>query len=292
MHRADFTSVKHIRDIDDVDWFRTGSRSIDTHGASEAAFRRAHPRDTSALQKSPRRVHSLLRSGIYSGTIEPDEKLSEEELVREFGASRNSVREALAMLADEGLVTRTTRVGTVVVGHITSLTVDGMGAPADDTDDTSRHRQLDSAVVPSTRTLRAALATDSDTVQMTEFLIYRDGRPFTLYTSYQRVGASPIPFDRYGPGWTIAAAFEASYGAPLAHIDTHLSAVACEARTSRKLRVAEGTPTLLRARLLADAGGEHREYSFAYFVDRNLVVHSSSELVDGVWQPSSPVGEL
>ncbi|GGX10705.1 GntR family transcriptional regulator [Streptomyces noursei] len=64
-----------------------------------------------------RRVAHVLRGqvvrGAFPGGVLPDERA----LVAEFGTSRNTVREALGLLRDEGLVERRRGVGTVVVGR-------------------------------------------------------------------------------------------------------------------------------------------------------------------------------
>ncbi|MFJ9612470.1 GntR family transcriptional regulator [Streptomyces noursei] len=64
-----------------------------------------------------RRVAHVLRGqvvrGAFPGGVLPDER----SLVAEFGTSRNTVREALGLLRDEGLVERRRGVGTVVVGR-------------------------------------------------------------------------------------------------------------------------------------------------------------------------------
>ncbi|NQX13357.1 GntR family transcriptional regulator [Microbacteriaceae bacterium VKM Ac-2855] len=248
----------------------------------EQAYRRIHRRD-GAVQKSPRRVHSLLRAAIYSGELAPNQRLSEDELVEALGTSRNAIREALVLLAKEGLVTRSTRVGTVVAGNIVTLTIEGFAAPSDRESGGTRYSKIESTIVPSTKLLRTKLDTDETELMMHEFVIQHGDEPFCLYTGYARVSAPPIPFASFDSAWTLEAAFASAYGVPLAHIETHVGAVLCEPRTARRLGVPEGSYALMRARLLADASGTCREYSYSYFVERNLVMHSSSTLVDGVW---------
>lgn len=58
---------------------------------------------------------AMLRAQILAGHIRPGELLlSENELCRKFAMSRNSVRQALAVLVDEGLVERKAGKGTIV----------------------------------------------------------------------------------------------------------------------------------------------------------------------------------
>ncbi|MET8652135.1 MULTISPECIES: GntR family transcriptional regulator [Nocardia] len=60
-----------------------------------------------------RRVADVLRHQIHAGAF--DEVLpGEQELAAEYSASRNTVREALALLKDEGLIDRVPKVGTRV----------------------------------------------------------------------------------------------------------------------------------------------------------------------------------
>src|SRR5690349_10841510 len=60
-----------------------------------------------------RQVADLLRHQIHAGGY-PDGLPSEADLIEEFSVSRNTIREALAVLKTEGLIDRGTRVGTHV----------------------------------------------------------------------------------------------------------------------------------------------------------------------------------
>lgn len=59
----------------------------------------------------------ILRQQIHSGRYPSGELPGEAELCVEFGTSRNSVRDALALLRDEGLIERVPRLGTIVTGR-------------------------------------------------------------------------------------------------------------------------------------------------------------------------------
>ncbi len=50
-------------------------------------------------------IAQALRREIIAGSLEPDRKLGQEQLARRFGVSRMPVREALRLLATDGLVT-------------------------------------------------------------------------------------------------------------------------------------------------------------------------------------------
>lgn len=62
-----------------------------------------------------RQVADVLRHQVLSGAFGSGPLPAEGVLCREFGASRNTVRAALALLRDEGLVERVPGVGTTVV---------------------------------------------------------------------------------------------------------------------------------------------------------------------------------
>ncbi len=64
-----------------------------------------------------RQVADLLRGEIVQGRFGGGRLPREAVLAREFGASRNTVREALRLLRDEGLVERCPGVGTTISGE-------------------------------------------------------------------------------------------------------------------------------------------------------------------------------
>jgi DNA-binding GntR family transcriptional regulator len=66
-------------------------------------------------------VANALRASILSGRVGPDERLIESELARELGVSRGPVREALALLVKDGIVTNVPRRGKFVQGFTPRL---------------------------------------------------------------------------------------------------------------------------------------------------------------------------
>ncbi|WP_372924926.1 GntR family transcriptional regulator [Mycolicibacterium hippocampi] len=69
-----------------------------------------------AYQNAAGRVASELRSGILHGEIAPGSRLSQLRLAERFGVSRIPVRDALQLLAGEGLVHPTSNATAVVTG--------------------------------------------------------------------------------------------------------------------------------------------------------------------------------
>ena|SRR3989442_62519 len=60
-------------------------------------------------------IAMVMRNRIFNGTYKPSDRIpGEAELIKEFGVSRMTVRQALDHLADEGLIFRRQGVGTMV----------------------------------------------------------------------------------------------------------------------------------------------------------------------------------
>jgi DNA-binding GntR family transcriptional regulator len=213
------------------------------------------------LQVSPRRVYSLLRSSIREGALNIDEHLVEEILIRTMATSRNAVREALQMLAGDGLVIRRPRIGTSVVGRITAL----------DLVDLAHDRELevvlsDRQTVPSTEYMRERLQTDAETLMMTEALIYANGEPVALTVDYVE-----SEMDARFPDWTrvrglgLVDGFEHVRGVRFGRIDLVIETTNADARTARLLGMATGAATMVREALTCDEDGIPRILGFAHF---------------------------
>jgi DNA-binding FadR family transcriptional regulator len=73
---------------------------------------------TAPREKLSIRVVSALRTRLLAGEVSPGQKLpSEAQLTEQFGVSRTVVREAIAMLAADGLVESRQGAGVFVVNH-------------------------------------------------------------------------------------------------------------------------------------------------------------------------------
>jgi DNA-binding GntR family transcriptional regulator len=213
------------------------------------------------LQVSPRRVYSLLRSSIREGALNIDEHLVEEILIRTMATSRNAVREALQMLAADGLVVRRPRIGTAVVGRITAL----------DLVDLALDREIeivlsDRQTVPSTSYMRERLQTNAEKLLMTEALMYANGEPIALSVDYVEAG-----MDARFPDWTrvnglgLVDGFEHVRGVRFGSIDIVLETTNADARTARLLGMPTGAATMVRETLTSDEDGVPRILGFAHF---------------------------
>ena len=81
------------------------------------------------------RVASELRSEILQGDIAPGARLSQQSTAERFGVSRIPVRDALQVLAGEGLVHPTSNATAVVTGMRSTMLSAGVpiSCPANDT---------------------------------------------------------------------------------------------------------------------------------------------------------------
>ncbi|CAO5246591.1 GntR family transcriptional regulator [Frankia sp. AgKG'84/4] len=230
---------------------------------------RAEPR---TLHTSPRRAYELIRASLRAGELEPD-ALAENRLIDSLGISRNSVRRALSMLAEEGLLSRAPRRGTAVSHQIWQIPA-GEVLPPEISDAQQWHRlqieELAHCAVPATAGLRDRLEISDPDVLMTEQLFRLDGVPVFVRTGYvpmlmgaERYFAEVVAIDRrplsYGP------LFRRLFGAPLGTAETVVEAVPCEERTARLLGVEKGSPALLREVLVRDRSGHPREVSYTYY---------------------------
>jgi GntR family transcriptional regulator len=214
----------------------------------------AHGRHTST-----RRVRDILRASIASGLTFSHDGLTEDFLVRELGASRNSVREALQMLSEEGLLDRRRRVGTSVAGSVVRIPINDIVAPAHGE---VKIRWVERRVVPASAFIREALRTDAEEVGMIEHLFLLFGQPVGVRSLYfdKNVDIVETPV-----AMTRTAAFPFAFGSAIGEVETVVEATTSDAKTSRLLGVAVGSPVLVRQQIVYDVHGEPREIEFTHF---------------------------
>lgn len=213
------------------------------------------------MQISSRRVYSLLRSSIREGAISVDEQLVEDLLVRSMATSRNAVREALQMLAADGLVVRRPRIGTAVAGRITALNLVDL---ADGTD--IEIVLLDRREVPSTPSMRDRLRSNAKQLLMTEASVFVDGEPIALTVDYmEREMAVRFPDWTRVPGLALVHGFEHVRGRRFGSVELVVETSLADARTARLLGTPTGSATLVRETVLNDDDEIPRVLSFAHF---------------------------
>lgn len=235
-----------------------------------------HPRSVGGSaghrQRSARVVHQLLRSSIKSGILRNGESLNEESLVATLDSTRASVRAALQMLADEGLVTRQRRTGTVVRGEQVQLPVQDIiaGPTADPLD----YRMTGDQTIPAHSLIRTRLPTNQDHFRMIEYIISCAGAPIGTLVAFQiNPNARPPVHNPRVDG--IADTFEAVYDRPFGKMETWIDAVGADERTARLLGIAPGAVLLVRDQVLSDIDGAVHEFAYAHYRADMVSFHAS-----------------
>ena len=225
----------------------------------------ASPRSSRSPRNQTRRAYELVRSLIRSGDLTDAEPLVEDDLVRMLDLPRTSVREALVLLATEGLVSRQRHVGTRVSGVYYQIPVDDIlpNAPSPG----FMVRTIDDRHVRSSPTIRQGLGTEAPVVGMIEHIfehVSSEGsQPLGVRTAYYRTTYDqPRSWASCPP---LAVGFERAFGVALGTVETVVDAVASDAETARLLHLEPGSAVLMREQRLHDVNGVVQEYTFSHY---------------------------
>jgi GntR family transcriptional regulator len=215
--------------------------------------------------QSPMRVRGMIRSEIRQGVLTDGDQLVERQMVESYGSSRTAIREAMGQLAEDGLITRQTRYGTIVAGRITSVSLITGSWWTEGEQHSFEPIDIESGELPATEMLRTLLRSTEDTVHMTDWLLRRGGEPFSLFTNFWIGDPRPRSLGDGGQRDDFAALFESHHGVALGKAVVNVEAVSSDARMAKLLDTKPGRPLLFRERLLYDVDGVPREYSHAYW---------------------------
>lgn len=231
--------------------------------SSRALYERRRARPSHA-NNSVRRTYDLLRSSLP--TLGCDARLVEGELIDALSASRNTVRSVLQLLAEQGLVTRGRKVGTLVRGS-TVLPIDQvMTLPefSDDTASGTAGQVIESRVITAPPIVRERLLLPPGSrVLMTDGLVLKGGAPLAVSVCYLS-----LPVDGSAPTTELpdAVAFlERSLQVDVGTGSSRVAAVAADSQTAALLDIADGAPILWCEDLLNDAAGHPRALSQVRF---------------------------
>ena len=198
-----------------------------------------------------RRVADVLRQQIHAGTY-PDGLPPENELAAEFAASRNTIREALTVLKNEGLIDRGPKVGTHVAQRKYDHGLDAlMGLK-----ETLKHlgevrnevRAAMPVTAPPTVARRLQLAAGEPAV-FVERLRYLGDLPLSLDLTYltpdigSQILCHPLETD------DLFALIEQVSGQRLGSAALALEAIPADAHSAATLQVPDGAALLMLERL-------------------------------------------
>ncbi|BCJ33573.1 GntR family transcriptional regulator [Actinocatenispora thailandica] len=208
-----------------------------------------------------RRVADVLRQHALSGGYRDGRLPDEATLIRDFGASRNAVRAALALLAAEGLVERRRGVGTVVVGRRHSHPLDRLTGLAETLGDAGevRNEVRVAEVIAAPAAIAARLG---DPVLHLERLRHLAGRPLSLDSSYLAADVGRQLLARDLAGRDVFGLIEEITGQPLGAAEVTVAPAVADADTAALLAVPAGAPLFAIERFsrLADGRPVDLEY--------------------------------
>ncbi len=242
----------------------TVTKPLTNHLRARSAGRSA------AKSAATRHVRDLLRVAVLSGRFDrPGGAIpSEAELMLEFSATRNVVREALALLRDEGLVERLQGAGTFVVSEKLLHGFDILHGAGDGYPN-RRHRlrgDLHDISVVSAPPLVAAkleLAPNAPCVRADVWVGF-DDQPFSLATSYLPARLEPQLRHSAAQGAFSGDFYELleSMGLRLESSSMQLESIVADEHVAPWLGVEPGAPLVLFTRLIRTDTGEPAEYGF------------------------------
>ncbi|MFW0786050.1 GntR family transcriptional regulator [Gordonia sp. CPCC 206044] len=238
--------------------------NFDTHIERRAAHERA--RNHGARIASVPGAHGALYSSLRTGLLSMGDQLDETHLVPMLTFSRNAVRDALRLLADEGIVTRRPRNGTIVVATSVDVPLDnGLGWG----EKSVPHREVvvtEQRWVQATPVTRRFLETDNGVVHVTEAVDMFDGRPSMIHTRFTINGAARPLLASPATHLDFRQSFLRTYGCGLDTIDCWVDATEADERTAGVLRTEPGTPLIVKSRVLRAMDGRPREYSISHYI--------------------------
>lgn len=232
---------------------------------------------------SPRRVYALLRSALRRGYFWQGNHLFEQDLMVQLSATRRAVREALGMLARDGILSRHSGEGTRVERWVTSVPI---GYPSSLYEANPVHKatieELDRRQIEAPEFVTSLLELPAGSpVVLREHVVLLDGEPGSVHFTYYGLhldrspeDTPPLALDDDAPR-SERALLDYMRGIEYGELDVCVEAVVAEERTAKLLGVRPGAPVLQREILLRDPNGAPLQLSFGQFRgDRYAMYHS------------------
>ncbi|HEX6500174.1 MAG TPA: GntR family transcriptional regulator [Micromonosporaceae bacterium] len=243
-----------------------------------------------------RRIAADLREAIRAGQLQPGDRLpTEQELGTRYGVSRNTVRLAVAMLANEGAIVSTPGRGTfvrdraVITYHaswaekrerLASDQSDAYRAELESQGRAPEYRGFEMRIVPATAELAERLAVEvGDSLVSRGFLRLVDGEPASIQDSYYPMDIAQecgliTPHDI--PQGTVRAMAEHGY-TEVGYIDEITTRMPTPEEAA-KLALGTGAPVLVYARTTYTKQRPLRLTLTIFAGDRNRVVYELGDL--------------
>ncbi|WP_068028216.1 GntR family transcriptional regulator [Nocardia mexicana] len=247
-----------------------------------------------ASHLSARRVRDLLRAALRGGEFGTGRLPGEAELMAQYRAPRDVVREALDLLRRDGLIERRRGLGTLTVRA--EYVVPGALPPQDRALDEHlavgaiTPRLLHWAWAPAPRVIAEQLDDTAvgDDCLCVEYVLLADRRPMAVFTNYirapeaARVDQSGFRRDFY--------ALLHSGGIDLTSCDVGVQAAGADEHTAALLHVLPGEPVLLVQQRIRDHTGRVVDYALGTCRNELLIEIGRIPRIDvtGAHRPKDP----
>jgi len=230
-------------------------------------------------------LRSVILERIENGELKPNSPIpSETELVKQYGLSRTTVRQAINELVREGYIYRRKGKGTFVsrpkmqhgLRKLTSFSEDMLSRGLRPTSKVLEFGR----VVPCSRVVSMLEMETGEEVYRIVRLRLADGEPVGLQESYVRVGPDQvITQEDIGGEASLYGLLESRFNLQLNEANESVEASLADPGEARLLGVRKGAPLLLRERVTYALEGEPVEFvRTLYRADRyKYLVHLARE---------------
>ncbi|NKQ56151.1 GntR family transcriptional regulator [Amycolatopsis sp. K13G38] len=255
-----------------------GADRLDLFDAARARGRLSTQRARPHADHAARRMRDLLRAGIVRNGTVGGRLPSEQELMSEYGASRATVRQALGLLRDEGLVTRLHGRGTRVLdlpalmslreyhGVEDPAVADMLGGPI-------RSTVLEERMVPAPAELASLLGrTAGEQVLCVDYIASVAERPFAVATDYvRRPQAQAVAEVPFRSDWFVRLA---DAGLVVADTECLFEAALADAHDADLLGLRPGDPVMVAEQVVRDHAGEIFNVALVRSAGRRMTLHA------------------
>jgi GntR family transcriptional regulator len=232
------------------------------------------PRADRARQVADLIRRELLESGFGGGML-PDER----DLIRQFHASRNAVREALDLLRQEGLIERLPGVGTAVIGRKVPHDLHrlmGLAEVLHDHGTVTNDVRTAGLIRPPAGVARRLRLAEADQVVYIERLRSLNGVPLSLDLTYVTAEYGLPLLDSDLEGQDVFRLLEQTSGRPLGVADLALEAVNADPHSAAVLGVPRRAALLMLERLTHFEDGTPVDLEYIRFRGDRLTMRAST----------------
>ncbi len=217
-------------------------------------------------------VEKELRSLIKSGSLKDlPRTITEKLLEEEFKVSRNTIRQAISKLVDEGLLIRRRARGISVVDDASKVmgeTTDGLSftEAAIKRGQKPTAKILISKEIPAPKDVREALSLgEGAKVFHSRRVRFLDGIPVSIANYYIPLevapGISEDDFSEDGPNQSVHYVLERFYDQQILKWVESVEAIAVSAEDAKILQIPEGSPVVLRTDVIYSTEGKNIAYN-------------------------------